>query len=164
MGRYEANRERILWYKQHGICYWCGHEDAVIAGLCGECYENYKRCYTHYQEQNREIVNARNREIRARRKAAGLCVDCGKPAIPGRTKCRQCAERAAKRCRRSYWQHRVGKSPEQCAWCDQPKVPGYQVCEEHLEAARKRMKNARAHVDTKNHPWVAMNNQLFGRK
>lgn len=45
----------------------------------------------------REERNAYCREYRAKRKAAGICVRCGRPAKQGRVRCTACLEDESKR-------------------------------------------------------------------
>ena len=39
-----------------------------------------------------ERMRARQRELRRERRAAGLCIDCRKPADPGRSRCGPCGD------------------------------------------------------------------------
>lgn len=42
-------------------------------------------------------------ELRMRRKEAGLCVNCGRPARPGRVLCPVCAEKNNEAAKRTYY-------------------------------------------------------------
>ena len=90
------------FYKSHGICPVC--RTAALApgrAACEDCLEaerirNARRRAALTEEQH-AAYTARQRQntakMRARRKAAGLCLDCGKPAEPGRVLCLECKVR-----------------------------------------------------------------------
>ena len=48
-------------------------------------------------EQKRELRRVRAAEERQRRKELGLCRDCKNLAVPGKTRCPDCAEKHSKR-------------------------------------------------------------------
>lgn len=140
-----ANRERIQWYQQHGICYMCGQADAVRRGLCEKCLEKRLETERKFRETHRGQYNNRSKEWREKNKAAGMCPYCGKnPPEPGRTRCRQCAEAGAARNKRNYRRKREKMAAGPCRWCGRPSVPGYQHCPEHLETLRANIAKARA--------------------
>lgn len=73
--------------KMRGLCVRCG-SGWVQAGrsLCPKCLELSK------QENKRYDPDGQKRRDRvAKRRAAGLCIDCGKPAVEGRIRCAKCA-------------------------------------------------------------------------
>ena len=47
--------------------------------------------------QQRELKRGRSAEERQRRKELGLCRDCKNLAVPGKTRCPDCAEKHSKR-------------------------------------------------------------------
>lgn len=129
MSKYKKARERVNWYRQHGICYRCGQADAVQSGMCEKC---------------RAKINAQAKAWQEKNRAAGLCPYCGKnPPEPGRKRCRQCAEKTAESYKRYYQRHRTEKTAGQCRWCGRPSVTGYQYCPEHLETLRANIAKAR---------------------
>ena len=147
-----SSKETEVWYRQHGICYWCGQEDAVIAGLCGECYEKRRLYNKRYWAEHREQLVAKQRERYQRNKAEGLCVQCGKrPACEGRVMCMRC--RAKQYARKAYRRNKAARTADQCLWCEKPHVPGYKFCEEHLAVRRASIANARKYVNYQQHPW-----------
>ena len=64
-----------------------------------------KEHHGKYREKNRARLAEKERERRARRRAEGLCIDCGKPAVPGKVRC---AEDLARRL--EYIRKRRGKT------------------------------------------------------
>lgn len=90
------------------------------------------------------------RKVREQRLAAGLCVPCGKPRVPGeRERCDRCEERHRK-ARRRYRRSAKGRQTERARLarryerlaaaglcrraCGAPAVPGFASCAAHLEA------------------------------
>ena len=82
-----ACREQRADYKAHGICISCGRNDAEIGHvLCKACIANAKlrqQCIDPDGSKRREY----KKQLRESRKAQGLCIECGKPAWRGRTRC-----------------------------------------------------------------------------
>lgn len=81
--------ERYQWLKTHGYCVKCGSEKAFGGRVCcADClYKMQMRAIQYAEsspdaEERRKRHNARQaewaRQRRARRKAAGICVCCGK--------------------------------------------------------------------------------------
>lgn len=83
--KHDANqKERTERYKREGLCHRCGRPlpDGSKYVTCQACRD--------YATSIRD--NSRLREVRAERKAKGLCSYCGKAAAEiGRTYCRMCA-------------------------------------------------------------------------
>lgn len=87
----ELHRESYRWYTGNGICWRCKTAYAEPGRIyCKSC----KRRIHAMQERRdpgRVKRNAYNAERRARLKAAGLCVECGKiKAVEGKTRCFTC--------------------------------------------------------------------------
>lgn len=132
------HHEAYFWYRAHGICYSCHHEDAVIAGLCGKCYYLTNERAHAYRQKNREVLNAKGNEYRAKKRAAGLCVSCGmRPAEPGRKYCEKCLAKDRRRGFIKRAEKRISRPPNQCKLCEKDRVPGYCYCPEHLERKRE---------------------------
>lgn len=72
--------------KNHGLCVRCG-SGWVHAGrsLCPKCLELCRQENKRYDPDGQK-----RRERIARRRAEGLCIDCGKPAAEGYTRCGKC--------------------------------------------------------------------------
>lgn len=90
----EIRSEMYYWYRAHGICPYCGVRDPEPGRvLCLPCKRRIKTLRERKDPGNVKH-NEYGRERRARLKAAGLCVDCGKAkAEEGRTRCQRCEER-----------------------------------------------------------------------
>lgn len=96
----------------------------------------------------RSEKNARNREWRRQRIAAGICEKCPNLAEPGRTRCVICKELDASRRDNPKWrkQHNermkrfLNKRKQKgiCTQCKRPAMPGYNTCPDHREAKRRK--------------------------
>ena len=81
------NRERYRWYKDRGICTTCGRTWVVPGHVrCKQCEAQIAKYHAASYEKRLE----RQKQRRQERIAAGLCIDCGKPAVPGMRKCERC--------------------------------------------------------------------------
>lgn len=83
----QYNRERRAWYAEHYICSNCGQREPVPGRkFCNVCIAHYKALRLNTTDRD----NARRKELREQRKAMGLCIQCGKVAVPGKTMCNRC--------------------------------------------------------------------------
>ena len=85
------------FWKNKGRCTNCHCRDALtVSGraLCKVCAEKKKIRALKYAQTH--DVNAVKREWYRRKREAGLCVKCGKPAIPGKARCVECAVKQKK--------------------------------------------------------------------
>lgn len=147
-------RERYAFYRARGICTVCGKKDAVIAGLCGDCYAHKREADRAYRLRRREACNARSKAWIASKKAEGLCVSCGKhPAVEGHVYCEKCSARRKIRRRIRYAEERIARPADQCRWCENKAVPGYRYCPEHLERMRESVKRMNQSADNRQHRW-----------
>lgn len=108
-------------------------------------------------EVERQAAAAKNRRLRARRKAKRQCLDCKKHAAKGKTRCRACLadNRERSRKRRKTARHRSNRrdydlakrARGECVACNRPALPGRTRCEEHARrtnaAARNRYRKTR---------------------
>lgn len=82
-----AVSETYELYKANGICVRCRQRSALPDRvLCKECAQERRQ----YDKTHREQYNAALRHRREARKAAGLCIFCGRPAKDGHTRCSDC--------------------------------------------------------------------------
>ena len=79
---------------------------------------------------------ANRRTLRAARRAAGLCTECGAPA-PGRRLCVVCRD-AEKTARADRTRRAIASGTCIVSACPDPAAPGRRKCERHLQAARDR--------------------------
>ena len=80
----QARSLRSLRRDQH-LCINCGaimHGDEKVL-YCKNCRDAIRNRYY----ANRKHISEYNRKRREDRKANGLCINCGKPAVPGLTRC-----------------------------------------------------------------------------
>jgi len=88
--QYRSAMERYYWYKAAGICPRCLKYSVPGMVYCADCYEKNRRHATE-KDPDHAKKNAYAKERRAKLKAEGLCVDCGKrKAMDGRIRCAKC--------------------------------------------------------------------------
>lgn len=152
------NRETYCWYKEHGICTRCGQRKAfhghVYCEVCMEKSVNKSARYRleHHEKYLKSQAESRQK-LRARRKAEGKCIQCGRPAVEGQTLCAACRavnRERSKQYRRDKYGYNGGSSAVfqkriaegKCMFCGEPQEPGYGFCARHLAAIRENMKKA----------------------
>lgn len=82
----EYNKGRRAWYGEHYICTNCGRCDALPGRrYCQSCIMADRARH----KANPEYA-ARKKELRHTRIEAGLCPQCGRPALPGFKMCAKC--------------------------------------------------------------------------
>lgn len=154
------------WYKARGICPRCRVNDAFENHVhCAACLEKITLNNQQTRIKNSADIYShryveRKREIRKKRKEAGLCPMCGKPAKVGKL----CLEHHVKNERRNEKRRAGGRSVGEafrermraglCMYCEKPQVEGFKFCEDHLakrqeigKALGKRNGYARKEVD-----------------
>lgn len=84
LDRMKQNRD---YKRAHGLCVKCGRNKAAPnRKYCDECLEWRHNRYVE-KEGYSNSDKARCKELRTKRKEAGLCVECGKPAFENHTLC-----------------------------------------------------------------------------
>lgn len=144
----ERNIALYNWYKEHGICTHCGKHTAMLNGtMCPDC--SYKRSEQQHIWRKKNIDECREKdrirckERRLKRKAAGLCTECGKrPPYKGHMSCYECTIKNKAR-RRKYRRIKNGgienlrsqffRENDLCSFCGKPVVPGKRTCEKHYK-------------------------------
>ena len=86
--RSKYNKERYDNYKEQGICASCGQK-WVIPGhvYCENCAAKNKK-----HKETYDVDGAKKRKLIDERREAGLCIDCGRPALKGKCRCLRCLE------------------------------------------------------------------------
>ena len=90
-----ACRRLYGFYKAAGICVKCGQnwsEPGHVA--CANCARK-EAARQRRADPDGAKRRERNRRLRDARRAAGLCVQCGRPAEAGRARCARCLSRGA---------------------------------------------------------------------
>lgn len=156
-----ARREYLISRKR---CVQCAGQDAYTLNgrrLCAECTAKSYACNKAYREAHRDLLRKRYRDIRAKRKAAGLCISCGRANDrDGRAECSFCAEK-----RRRKRIQRVGTafprgSDGLCWQCHhQEAEPDKKLCADCYQrlAERNRRMSAAVHSAPgyrEAHPWT----------
>lgn len=84
------DKEAYQYYKERGVCPKCKSRDAAPDHVvCARCLYSIKK-YQRSRDGWREAHNKIKATARAKRKAAGLCIDCGNPVSAGHTRCDEC--------------------------------------------------------------------------
>ncbi len=96
--------ENYEWYKAHGICPGCRLRwNAPGKVHCEQCLKETKQRKRRMDPDGGK-QRAYNVERRARLKAAGLCVDCGRNEVLDRVRCPKCLAKARES--RTAWEIR----------------------------------------------------------
>ena len=148
-----------VFFKSRGICPMC-RKGPLAPGraACFDCLETM-RAYAARQRAARtkeqaaedsKLCSQRHKDLRARRKAAGLCINCGKPVLRGHVRCLDCNLKN-NRAARTMREKKHGLKPAgACLKCNNPAEPGYLLCKAHLAltaaAGEKGRKNGREAV------------------
>lgn len=107
-----------------------------------------------YYQAHKEEVRARKKKQYNERKAAGICVSCGKrKAVKGRVRCLDCQQKARRQ--DTAGRRRRGMLPKDhfdgvdwCRLCGKEKpVEGKQLCSKCLEISRASIAYARTFID-----------------
>ena len=153
------SKELYYWYKEHGRCPRCGGEPVNGMVHCIDCLDKLREQAEKYQkgwsEEKRKHHNEQQREyckrVREERKAAGLCVVCGKRKAYQTLMCGLCRNKHNKRRREKHrddggmtYEERI--DPQRCYICGAPAVQGKRTCEKCLERERKIAENMRKYI------------------
>jgi NMD protein affecting ribosome stability and mRNA decay len=146
----DYNARLYAFYKSLGICVKCGQDDAMInAVLCPTCAEKRAQHDKRRRERNLEAYRAQKaaaeRIRRAKRKAAGVCMVCGRyPADTGMVICQYCrAKRKAKYLEKRTETHIMRELRIEfglCYTCGEPIKEGFKLCEKHWIMAAAQMR------------------------
>ena len=124
----------------------CGKEDAYTMSGRSLCYEHAsyfneyrKKCRKDDEKREKIIKNSKN--LRERRKAAGLCPSCGKNKPEyGFVTCPSCRAKSRKSANRYNKNHGVVSryDPDICWTCNKnPVLPGKRLCKSCYETSLK---------------------------
>lgn len=140
------------FFKSRGLCpMCCSAKLAPGRAMCFDCLEknrakSAKRREALSDEQRRVLDGEALQHKKAlyeRRKAAGLCVGCGKPALPGHVYCLEHNCRNTLRGREIRAAKRREKPVGACYRCNTQAEPGYKLCAAHLAQLRERSEKGR---------------------
>lgn len=122
-------------------CFNCPYPDCINDYIKPYDAEYHKQ----YRAEHRDKVNERKRQLRAERKANGICTDCGqRPIAQGsETRCTECLLKLRKRSIEK--RRKDGSLPRElfdgvnlCQKCGKDKpVGGYKLCENCLKKSRE---------------------------
>lgn len=156
------------WYKTLGICPMCRKKKPALDHvICLECMsdaseKNRKRrerltAEQRHAESQRAVEYKRQR--RERRKAEGVCVECGKrPPKEGRIRCAVCLHKHSERMKRYHRAkgckpHELLLAHDVCYICGGVPLPGKRLCAVHYDIAIANLNKAFQKIDHYNHPW-----------
>jgi hypothetical protein len=154
------------WYKSLGICPMCRKKRPAGGHvICLECMsdasEKNRRRRERLTPEQRHAESLRaveyKRQRKERRKAEGLCVECGKhPPKEGRIRCGICLHKHSERMK--LYHRSKGCKPRElllahdvCYICGGEPLPGKRVCAEHMAMCVNNLSNA--YYDNTNHIW-----------
>ena len=151
----EYMRENRIFWKGLNRCIMCHKQDAyTLAGRarCAECAAKAREYNNARSAEHREESRACDRDRYAARKAAGLCVKCGKPA-GGHSHCETCrAKDAARhRAKRGGDMRGVGGMCKICG--HRPAMDGGKLCGSCYDMACANIAKGRKVQDRSQHPW-----------
>lgn len=151
----EYTRDGRHLMKKLQRCIQCGEQDAfTLAGRarCAECAEKARIYNRERAAKHQAEINARNRRYAEDRKAAGLCVKCGRPS-DGHSSCPICRAKNAERARKARGGDLRGVGGL-CKMCGRYEaIPGEKLCERCYTACCANLVKARAAQDNSSHPW-----------
>jgi predicted amidophosphoribosyltransferase len=171
--------ESKAWYRSHGICPNCGQND-IQKGytVCLECrfkQHEYNKTYRDSltDEQLKELKHKKNETQKKQyqqRKAAGICVMCGKNNSGKYVRCGICRAKLARLKREKRYRAgtqmpiEVLRDGEHCSTCGRPAMPGKRVCERCYKNVLKMGEIGRSKINMSAHPWHKLNDELFRRR
>lgn len=132
-----------------------------------DCINDYVRPMHVITTESERISNRQSRAKRYKKlRAAGLCVDCGKPVNGSNAKCYECRLKANRKNRQAYRnKHPLRREifrESGCYFCGKKCVSGKKVCAEHLQICQNNAARARESVNFKNA--LDKNKKIFFRR
>ena len=118
---------------------WNDNADAIKYA-----YISWSEMTEEQKEQVRSRVRQSGKALYKQRKAAGLCVRCGKPAQKGYVRCYECNIKNTNCARRRRNRKLSAKAPGICCWCSNPVKPGFKLCQAHYNRQVEILNRARS--------------------
>lgn len=132
------------WRKAHGFCIRCGHEKAEPGKIhCLVCKmdvrERAREYYRNLPDDIKKERAERKKQIKAQKKAAGICIICSKPAYKNHVHCYEHYIRHNNKAKR-YERKRYPYHPSGvCRICGKYPESGHKLCSEHYRQYADRM-------------------------
>ena len=97
-----TEKEHRSWLRSHGLCAGCKEPIAVNSTwYCSDCLERqaswHRNWYANLTPEAKAEVMQKRYDYIARKKAAGICIGCKRPAREGKVFCALCADKKNKR-------------------------------------------------------------------
>ena len=97
-----TEKEHRNWLRSHGLCAGCKEPIAVNSTwYCSDCLERqvswHRNWYANLTPEAKAEVMQKRYDYIARKKAAGICIGCKRPAREGKVFCALCADKKNKR-------------------------------------------------------------------
>lgn len=156
----DYDKERREWYLSHGICPHCGQNDLQRGyKLCLQCRMNDNERHKNkpISADIRQYRINYNKRVFAERKAAGICVRCGKRKTDEEhINCAIC--RAKKAAEQREYNRKQGMMPIElrgegyCSRCYKPIESG-KLCAECYEYLVQQAAYMRSRQDNSDHKW-----------
>lgn len=149
------NHEDYMWYRSLGMCTACRKRKAIKGQtVCPDCRdkrrEYERKRYLETRDEKRDYHKRYNKSLYEARKAAGICVRCGKhPPETGKWSCTTCLRKQSQYKQEAF--RRKGGTPRWLAMdlglcavcCKYPVLHGKRICEScYAKVANRREKTA----------------------
>lgn len=129
-----SSQKYVETHRAAGLCVRCPLPALPGKTLCPDCAETQRV----YAKGRRAAYTARQKEVRALRRAAAVCLDCGAVAIVGQRKCELHAAKDRGYRGKQYAADRAAKKVHaECIYCHAPPVEGRSMCQRHVEMNRR---------------------------
>lgn len=164
----DSVRERRKYLKSVNRCTVCGGQDAFTLNgksRCAECVQkatSYAYKHRHESTDAQEIARKASEKYRNSHREQGLCTECSRMAMAGRTLCGIHRRNTLIRIRRykGIPKYILGT----CRHCGAECKDGYKYCEKCLPAKQAQAANLRKFISPENQWWRKDNNIVFMRK
>ena len=128
--------------EEYCICVTCGkrYTDGYHK-LCDKCLERIGKDRKAFRQKHPDYQKIRYHS----HKAAGLCVRCNAPALPGKTTCaRHLAEQRMNVKRSRSRKPKTYRTDTECVWCGAERMEGKKLCPDCYEKIKANLQKARA--------------------
>lgn len=150
----ERRHEEYMYYKSRGLCPICRKAYAAAGHVsCPECIE---KATLRAMKRDKAAVTAKQKQRYQRRKAEGMCVQCGgRPAIEGKVLCEKCLLK--RKIYNASHYIRVIRPDGACLKCNEPAVHGKKYCARHqaeMEARAAHMRSCKKTINRAFNAWT----------
>ena len=157
--------ERVRWLHAMQRCARCGGKDAFTLNgrwLCADCNEKNNKEQNERRAKDGGKSAAYAKAKRDKHRELGLCIQCSRPAVHGRSFCAVCAARDRKRKSRHPDGYLPLNEQGKCRWCKTEITSGWycDACKQRMSEIRKNLW-ASGKMSNASHIWRAENDAIF---